>query len=127
MKFIKQAAFILSMMAIMVHIIIPHLHSESDSFEDHSISVVNSNFGLTAVQHALTHFEHVSGNENIVLKKIEKKDFFKKPLFSSFFADIQDTTFRWKDITVSNYSVYFLFCFTEPEHHSFSLRGPPLS
>lgn len=116
---------------IMIHVIIPHLHIESDLFEEHNDTAVTSGFDLASVQHALTHFKHMTGNENIVVKSVvvknlDKKNVLKKNVPFLLHQSLNGGILTQKDCTTSDYSGYYIFYFTEINLHSFSLRGPPL-
>lgn len=128
MKIIRHIAFLLSLIVMMGHDVVPHFHVDDDHLTEHSATIPSStNIGLKAIQTAFSHLQHSSTERHLVYlggteKKtnFQTKDFFPIPILNtaeygiSWYANYKKQRF-WEYVTPS--SSYKL--------NSSSLRGPP--
>ncbi|OYZ55322.1 MAG: hypothetical protein B7Y11_01495 [Sphingobacteriia bacterium 24-36-13] len=128
MKIIKYITFILSLLVMAGHDVVPHLHDDEHAMAEHSAAVPHSlNNGLTDLQNAFSHFQHSADGKHLVyLGAVEKKvspqinKFYSQSFFSvSAYSFGRHSHFKkrpfWEHIAISSSYI----------SSSFFLRGPP--
>ncbi|NCI46693.1 hypothetical protein [Sediminibacterium soli] len=128
MKQFRYITFILSLMVIMGHDVVPHFHVDENDLLEHSATIPHqTNSGLKDIQNAFSHFQHSSAERNLVyLGAVEKKinpqikalDYMPYLVSVEYsliwYANYKKQRFWEINVTPDNYRL-----------HSFSLRGPP--
>lgn len=128
MKVIRHIAFLLSLMVIMGHDIVPHIDEVDISMSEHSAPLTaSSNNGLTNLGDIFSHFEHGATERNLIyLTSVEKKaDFQIKTFYHIPYLDIIEYRLVW----YSNYKKQRFWQDVKIPSScnisSLSFRGPP--
>lgn len=130
MRVIKSILFLLALMVMVGHDIVPHHHDDDDNdLIEHSATIPPlTNNGLSNLQNAFSHFQHSTAEQHLVyLTGTEKKvsfstdHFYWLPYFVPieshlfWYANYKKQRFWECDDKTSSYQV-----------NSHALRGPPL-
>jgi hypothetical protein len=128
MRIIKYITFILSLLVMAGHDVVPHLHDDEHAMAEHSTTIPHSsNNGLSDLQNAFSHFQHSADERHLVyLGAVEKKAnpqiniFYHQPFFTfTEYSLVWYSNFKkqhfWEHIAISSRYI----------SSSSFLRGPP--
>ncbi|OJW81813.1 MAG: hypothetical protein BGO69_15030 [Bacteroidetes bacterium 46-16] len=129
MKIIRHIAFLLSLMVMMGHDIVPHIHMDDDHTPAQSASLPSPpNTALANIENAFSYFQHSSAERNLVyLGASEKKAGFELKVLNDFTAFL--STVDYPLIWYANYKKQRFWdnANIPPSYKPSSsfLRGPP--
>lgn len=128
MKQIRHILFLLSLLVIMGHDVVPHIDEVGKAMSEHSAPLpASSNNGLSDLGHIFSNFQHGITERNLVYlgSAEEKADFQTKTFYHIPYLSIVEyrlvwyTNYKkqrfWQNVKIpSSYNI-----------NSLSLRGPP--
>ncbi len=128
MKQVRYIAFLLSLVVMMGHDVVPHFHVDEDHVPEHSATSPHStNNGLKDIQNAFSYLQHSSAERNLVYLGATEKKANSQIKALDYLPFL--TTVEYPLVWYANYKKQRFWEYVTPSSSytlsSFSLRGPP--
>lgn len=128
MKLFRCFIFLLSILVISGHDIVPHFHEDDHNSAEHSAALpISSNNSLANLENLFSNFQHGANEGHLVyLTATEKQINLQKKSFvqTAFFAITENPIVWYANYKKQRFKDYLT---NSPNYqlNSFSLRGPP--
>lgn len=128
MKLFKYFIFLLSILVITGHDIVPHFHEDDYILAEYSATLpISSNNNSANLQNLFSHFQHNVNERYLVYLTASGKhiNFYKNPFLQTSFFTAKDYQLLWYANDKKQRFKGYLTNSPNYKLNSFSLRGPP--